>query len=302
MRLAVSNEIDNYRYLYYPLMKNDLSFGIRSGRLCRVAGKSFSQGILTMIILSKRNFYLVFIIALFLFVFVAQTTWADTRYVSDRLIISMREGRSPQDTAVAFLVAGTPVEVLEEADNHLFVRIANGQEGWVRTKYIMTQLPKPMVIKELKATVKELENQIETMKTQVTSSPDDSADIRNVYELKLKNLETVLEKEKKATAATRTELKEIKDRNKKLQADINRISEQNATLSQQDNGSDALKKEIKRLRQTNQALTEEINQMETAAQPSMLPSAIKWFLTGGGVLLLGLFLGRSVPRKNPYGY
>ena len=140
------------------------------------------------------------------------------------------------------------------------------------------------------------------MKTQVSPSPDDSVDIRNVYELKLKNLEAVLEKEKKAAAATQTELKEIKDRNKKLQADLNRISEQNATLSKQDNGSDALKKEIKSLRQTNQNLTQEINQMETAAKSSMLPSAIKWFLTGGGVLLLGLFLGRSVPRKNPYGY
>ena len=253
-------------------------------------------------ILSKRNFYLFFLVPLFLFMIVVQTAWAETRYVSDRLIISMREGRSPQDTAVAFLVAGTPVEVLEEADNHLFVRIANGQEGWVRTKYIMTQLPKPMVIKELKANVKELETQIESMQTQASSSPDDSADIRNVYELKLKNLETVLEKEQEASAATRTELKEIKDRNKKLQADVNRISKQNATLSQQDTGADALKKEIKRLRQTNQALTQEINQKETAAQPSMLPSAIKWFLTGGGVLLLGLFLGRSVPRKNPYGY
>jgi len=255
-----------------------------------------------MMILSKRNFYLFFLVPLFLFMIVVQTAWAETRYVSDRLIISMREGRSPQDTAVAFIVAGTPVEVLEEADNHLFVRIANGQEGWVRTKYIMTQLPKPMVIKKLKANVKELETQIESMKTQASSSPDDSADIRNVYELKLKNLETVLEKEQKASAATRTELKDIKERNKKLQADVNRISEQNATLSQQDTGADALKKEIENLRQTNQALTQEINQKETAAQPSMLPSAIKWFLTGGGVLLLGLFLGRSVPRKNPYGY
>jgi len=302
MWLNGSNEIDKYRYLYYPLMKNDQSLGIRSGRLCRVAGKSFSQGSLTMMILSKRNFYLFFIAPLFFFIFLAQTAWADTRYVSDRLVISMREGRSPQNTAVAFLVADTPVEVLEEADDYLFVRIANGQEGWVRTKYILTQRPKPMVIKDLKVKVQEMENQIESMKTRTSPSADSAADIRNVYELKLKNLETVLENEKKASAATRTELKEIKERNKKLQVDVNRISEQNATLSQQDNGSVALKNEIEKLRKTNQALTQEINQMEPAAQPSMLPSAIKWFLTGGGVLLIGLFLGRSVPRKNPYGY
>ena len=270
--------------------------------MCRGAGKSLRQGILTMIVLSKRNFILPFLFSVFLFVFMAQSVWADTRYVSDQMIISMRESRSPEATAVAFLVAGTPVEVLEEADDYLFVKITNGQEGWVRSKYILTQRPKAMVIKELKAEIIELDNQIKTMEAQADPSSDDASDIHQIYELKLKNLETVLDKEKQSAAATRTELKELKNRNEKLQADVNRLSKQNKSLSKEDDGSDTLKKEIVRLQQANQALNQELNQMETNGQPSTLSSGIKWFFAGGGVLLLGLLLGKSVPRKNPYGY
>ena len=253
-------------------------------------------------VLSKRSFFLSSFLFLFLLVFFCQSAWADTRYVSDRLIISMREGQSPGSPAVAFLVAGTPVEVLEQAENHLFVRIANGQEGWVRTKYILAQRPKSMVIKDLNAKIKELEEQIKTMEAQAGSDSDDSADTRKIYEFKIKNLETLLEKEKKSYAASQKEIKEIRARNKKLQDDVAELSEQNKQVSKQGNGSESLQKEIKRLQQTNQELKKEMDQIESADQSSILSSAIKWFLTGSGVLLLGLILGRSVPRKNPYGY
>lgn len=231
----------------------------------------------------------------------ALSAWADTRYVSDRLIISMREGSSPVDPAVAFIVAGTPVEVLEEADDHLLIRIADGKEGWVKKKYIVAERPKSMVINEMKIKIEELEKQIESMGTQAGAPQDDAADVREIYEIKIKNLETVLEKEKQSTAATRAELKDLKNRNNTLQEDVGRLTEQNTNLSKQAN-DEALKSEIQRLQQANQALVREMDQMQATAQPSVLPSGIKWFLIGGGVLLLGIILGRSVRRKNPYGY
>ena len=116
----------------------------------------------------KRPFFLILLFSLFLMAYAVFPAWADTRYVSDRLIISMREGQSPGSPAVAFLVAGTPVEVLEEAENYLFVKIANGQAGWVRTKYILAQRPKSMVIKELNTKIEELETQIETIEVAVS--------------------------------------------------------------------------------------------------------------------------------------
>ena len=255
-----------------------------------------------MMISCKRPFVLILLFSFFLTGYAVLPAWADTRYVSDRLIISMREGQSPGSPAVAFLVAGTPVEVLEEADEYLFVKIANGQEGWVKSKYILAQRPKSMIINDLNSRITELEGQIQSMQDQAGSESEDSTDVRKIYEFKINNLETLLEKEKQTSAAVAAELKESKTQNKKLQADIGQLSEANKRLSKQGDGSENLKKEIKRLQQTNQTLNQEIDRMASAEQDSLLPSAVKWFLAGGGVLLLGLILGRLVPRKNPYGY
>lgn len=246
--------------------------------------------------------YAVLLITALVVVAVGQPAMADTRYVSDKLIISMREGRSPGSPAVTFLVAGTPVEVLEEVEEHLLVKIANGQQGWVRSKFILEQRPKTMIIKELEAKIEELEGRIGSMDAQAGTPSEDNADIRNIYELKLKNLEAALENEKQVSDEARIELEEIKKSNQTLQADLDKLSEQNANPPKPADGSDALKKEVKRLKQANQALNRELDQKQSLENASLLTSAIKWFLTGGGVLLLGLILGRSVPRKNPYGY
>jgi SH3 domain protein len=228
--------------------------------------------------------------------------WADTRYVTDRMVISMREERSPESPAVAYIIAETPVEVLMETEDYLFVRIPNGQEGWVRSKYIMTQRPKSMVIKDLNIKIAELENQIATMGKQEGAESDGASDARKIYEFKIKNLETLLAKEKQSSAAIQKELKDVKNRNKQLQTEVGKLSEQNKGLATKGDGSENLRNEIKRLQQTNQTLNQEIDRLASAEQDSLLPSAVKWFLAGGGVLLLGLILGRLVPRKNPYGY
>jgi SH3 domain protein len=255
-----------------------------------------------MLISSKRSLFLILLFSIYLTGFAVLPAWADTRYVSDRLVISMREEQSPESPAVAFIIAGTPVEVLMETEEYLFVKIANGQEGWVRSKYILTQRPKSMVIEDLNAKINELEGQIEAMAAQSGSESDDSSDARKIYEFKVNNLEKQLEQEKKASAETITELKEARAKHKKLQAEVSQLSDQNKRMATQGGGSDSLKKEMKRLQQANQLLRQEMDQLHPVDQPSMLSSAIKWFLAGGGVLLLGLILGRSVPRKNPYGY
>ena len=94
----------------------------------------------------------------------------------------------------------------------------------------------------------------------------------------------------------------MKNQHKKLQDDFKKLSKQNDSISKQTDGSEALNLEIKRLQQANLALNQEIDQIKTDCQPFMLSGGVKWFLIGGGVLLLGIILGRSVRRKNSYGY
>ena len=104
------------------------------------------------------------------------------------------------------------------------------------------------------------------------------------------------------TESERNERKAIKEQHKKLLENFNRLSKQNNSLSKQGDKSDALKMEIKTLKQANHALNNEIDQLKNAEQPSFLSDSIKWFLIGGGVLLLGIIIGKSVRGKKSYGY
>ncbi|MCG6911144.1 MAG: TIGR04211 family SH3 domain-containing protein [Deltaproteobacteria bacterium] len=233
---------------------------------------------------------------------VSLPAWADTRYVSDRLIISVREGTAPDDPVVAYLTAGTPVEVLEEAGEHLHVRTADGKQGWVRTKFILAEQPKWMEIKNLRAEIDRLEAHIDSINSQTGQDGARSSDSDQVYELKIQTLETAMEKEKQASQATRNELDALKTRYSKLLDDFNSLSKQNAAISEKSDNASALLQEIEQLKQSNQELKKELKSIRQSGQSSMLTSNARWFLIGGGVLLLGIILGKSVRRKKSYGY
>ena len=242
------------------------------------------------------------LICLLLFIASSALAWADTRYVSDQLIISMREGTGPDDPVVTYLMAGNPVEVLEETENHLLVQIADGKQGWVRSKYIETELPKWMVIKGLNSEIERLQARIDSLDAQTGEyTPADSHTIE-VYETKIKNLETAVEKQRQVYEETRKELDEMNSRHTKLLDDFNNLSQQNAALSKRSDTSAALGQEIKQLKQTNQELGRELETLRQSGRPTLLTNGIRWFLTGGGVLLLGVILGKSVRRKKGYGY
>ena len=64
---------------------------------------------------------------------------AETRYVSDRLEITMRSGTSTSHGILRMLRSGTPVEVLETDKKSGYSRIKtrSGKEGWVLTRFLM---------------------------------------------------------------------------------------------------------------------------------------------------------------------
>ena len=74
---------------------------------------------------------------------------ADTRYVGDQLIITLRQGKSTKHKIIKTLETGTPVEVLEEDSSYLRIRTSDGTEGYVLRQYISSNPPKTQRIDEL---------------------------------------------------------------------------------------------------------------------------------------------------------
>jgi len=66
--------------------------------------------------------------------------------VSDELVINLREGKGNEYKIIKMLRNGTPLNILEEAEQYLKVRTAEGLEGWVLKQYITSEPPKTAII------------------------------------------------------------------------------------------------------------------------------------------------------------
>src|SRR4030042_680111 len=82
----------------------------------------------------------------FVFVFSAMIADAKTQYVSDELVIHLREGKGNEYKIIKMLRNGTPLNILEEAEQYLKVRTGEGLEGWVLKQYITSETPKTAII------------------------------------------------------------------------------------------------------------------------------------------------------------
>jgi len=211
---------------------------------------------------------------------------AETHYVSDVLIISVREGQDPEDTVVGYLRSATPVEILEETDKLLLIRTDGGLQGWVRKRFIVAQKPKAMVIDELKSQISTLENDLQ--KLQEGSDPDGLKQIMQGHQKEIQTLDTALKNEKKNSAALQNSLKEAS-------------AKYNQLLKKHEKNT-ANAKELASLKAANQALEKQLAERPTTGPLPMLSTNMKWFLIGSGVLILGFIIGRVVRRKPRYGY
>ena len=86
--------------------------------------------------------FIIFLLMLFSLTLSAVIVCAQTQYVSDELVITLREGQGSQYKIIKMLKTGTPLEIIEESDPYLKVRTEKGDEGWVLNQYITEETPK----------------------------------------------------------------------------------------------------------------------------------------------------------------
>jgi SH3 domain protein len=211
---------------------------------------------------------------------------AETQYVSDVLIISVKEGQDPDAPTLGFLRSATPLEVLEETEELMRIQTEKGLQGWVRKKFIVADKPKAVIVKELEEKISLLESDIKTLQ-----DGSDSQDLETKisgFKQEIASLTDTLKKESMLRLALQKELKQI---NAKYQQLSNK-SKDNAGTS----------KELASLKKENKVLKDKIASQPAMDSQSMLSGNMKWFLIGGGVLLLGFFIGRSIKGKRSYRY
>ncbi|MEA1899769.1 MAG: TIGR04211 family SH3 domain-containing protein [Thermodesulfobacteriota bacterium] len=207
--------------------------------------------------------FIVFFIVLF-----STVVQAETLYISDIIKITVRTGPGINHKIIAMIESGERVEVLktEEPDKDWsLVRIANGKEGWVLSRFLKSKEPDRLVLDRLK-------KKHNVLKKQAVSTIEEN----KVY--------------KKENKRLNVELKTNKEISKKIKSSYETLKKESAEFLELK--SNYGKTSSKLIEQTKKA-----KKLEEELTSLLLQQNIKWFLSGAGVLLLGFVIGFSTKRQ-----
>lgn len=202
------------------------------------------------------------------------TAFAATMYISDELTVPLRRGPSNGHKIInAALPSGLALEVLGEdtAAGFTQVRTPNGTEGWIPTQYLVGQ---PIAKDRLAAATR----RIETLEAQLKSTREDFKDVRG------------------ARSEIEGKANDLSKENQRLQTELAEIRRAAATAITQYEENKQLKTDNASLQTQVTQLTEQVRSLERNA-------VLRWFLAGGGLVLLGLILGawiKSRPKRSSW--
>lgn len=201
--------------------------------------------------------------------FVSFAGQAATVYISDTLTVPLRRGPSNGHKILhAGLPSGMALEVLGEDKQAGFthVRTPNGTEGWVPTQYLTNQ---PIARDRLAAATK----RVETLEAEIKTLRESLQEARSTR-----------------TESERSNAQLIKQ-NQDLQAQLAEIRRVSASAVAHYEENQLLKAQLETLKARNVELTGRVRELERDVM-------LRWFLAGGGLVLLGLILG-SVLKSRP---
>jgi len=224
---------------------------------------------------------------------VVGTGQSETRYVTDVLILTLREGPGNEHKVIRMLRSDTPVHVLEESEEFLRVRTGDGQEGWVAKQYLTTNTPKPVIIAGLNKQVEALKARVTQLEEAGRSAYGKLEDEKKIQGLRIVELEKDVARWKDEALSTKEKLDAL-------------IQEHDTFLEKSKNVAgliaerDSLKETNADLTSMNKKVKAEIDELLQDNQRLVRNDIIQWFLAGGGVFFLGLFIGKISRKKKPY--
>jgi len=233
-------------------------------------------------ILAKTVFAIFFIVA-FIVPASVNSVLADTRYVSDRLIISVRDGQGQNAAVLGYIETGASVDILEEKEDLLKIRTEDGIEGWVRAQYIVSEKPRALIIENMKNEIAALNKEIETFKNKQNTASNKLSESKKMYQEKIEELKEEVSINQKFAA--------------KAKSDFIQLNKKYTTLLKNSENTDKLISEVERLKILNAELNTEVKSLRKDRKNPLKSNRIQSFIAGAGVLLFGFILGGSVKKK-----
>ncbi|MBW2589480.1 MAG: TIGR04211 family SH3 domain-containing protein [Deltaproteobacteria bacterium] len=190
---------------------------------------------------------------------------AETMYVSDVLKLTVRTGKGQDYKIISVIQSGQTVEVLQPEGKWAFVRLPDGKEGWVLTRYLTNKITNNVKLQWLQKKHKTLTIQATTLLEENTK-----------FKKEKKELNAMLKKAEKSVEELNTSYETLKTESAdyiKLKSKYTKTASQLAEYAEK---SELLEKELTKLE---------------------FGRTIRWFLAGAGVLLLGFLIGFTTKRQ-----
>jgi len=196
----------------------------------------------------------------------APMAYGEPSWISDEFEIMLRSGPSTSNTIRLMVGSGMQLEVLERdaETGYSKVRTPGGTEGWVLTRYLMTE-------RSAREQLELLSSDLTNANSQGTSLGSQLIAIKGEYDAANRRIET-LERDK---IAAEKELADIR----RTAANVLSINDQNKSMMDQ--------------LATAQIRTDTLEQenRQLSSQTTRY-----WFMSGALVLLVGIILGIWLPR------
>ncbi|MCG6885685.1 MAG: TIGR04211 family SH3 domain-containing protein [Proteobacteria bacterium] len=141
---------------------------------------------------------------------------AETRYVTDRILLGIHAEPTEESPLLDSIPSGTALEVLETNDSFSKVRLPNGKTGWASRSYLMEQKPATAKVDQLQASTQKAE-----------------ADMKAIQE-KLAKTERELQVRGDELSNARTTIKELKKNAPSAEPVVDtKLAEELATANQE---------------------------------------------------------------------
>ena len=188
----------------------------------------------------------------------------ETRYISDKIRIYARAGAGTEFKLLAPLTTGNKVTLLDDNEGD-WVHISYGKDrqGWIQKRFLTALEPAAKRLGKANAKIEQLE---QSSKAKIVSLTETNKEYR------------------KGNTGLLREVKELRRKLQKVEKDYKTLREESATFLELQAGHKNLLAENRDRQEREAAILEECELLKTAYR-------IKWFLSGGGVLLIGFLIG-----------
>ena len=206
-------------------------------------------------------------IVIFLLISAAtNAAYAETRYITDKLEVTMRSGESNQHKILRMLGSGTALELIQtNADSgYSQIRTTDGAEGWVITRYLEQQ--------------RSARDRLANAEKQLARIKAENRTLNNKLTQLTQNNNELTARTSKLSAA-----------NEKQSKEFNRVKNISSNALALDSENTSLREQTRQLERTHQALQLENDSLKDRSDRD-------WFIVGSGVILLGMIIGLIIPK------